>query len=169
MATQWAKRLGATVIGTVGDHQKGEIALAHGLDHAILYRDEDFIAAVRDYTGGKGFSFVIDGIGGETLLRSFDTVQDGGVVASVGQAAGTAVILDNAWLSRFPGVRLVRPSVLSYLADPVKYRAAVEDLLVMVATGLRVSVGAEYPLTEAARAHADMEARRTTGSILLIP
>jgi len=169
MVIQWAKRLGATVIGTVGHHDKAELALAHGLDHAILYRDEDFVTAVRDLTGGNGVSLVVDGIGGETLLRSFDAVREGGVVASVGQAAGASANVDDAWLSRYPGVRLVRPSVLSYLADPVKYREAAEDLFAMVAAGLRVSVGAEYPLIEATRAHADLEARRTTGSILLVP
>jgi NADPH2:quinone reductase len=169
MVTQWAKGLGATVIGTVGDRDKAELALAHGLDHAILYRSEDFVTAVRDLTGGKGVSFVIDGIGGETLLRSFDAVRDGGVVASVGQAAGSSAVVDEAWLTSHPRVRLVRPSVLGYSADPVKYREAAEDLFAMVAAGLRVSIGAEYPLTEAARAHADLEARRTTGSILLVP
>jgi NADPH2:quinone reductase len=169
MVTQWAKRLGATVIGTAGHRDKAELALAHGLDHAILYRDEDFVTAVRDHTGGKGVSFVIDGIGGETLLRSFDAVRDGGVVASVGQAAGASAVVDDAWLSSHPRVSLVRPSVLGYLADAVKYQAAVEDLLGMVAAGLKVSVGAEYPLIEAINAHADLEARRTTGSVLLVP
>ena len=77
--------------------------------------------------------------------------------------------MDDAWLSSYPGVSLVRPSVLGYLADPVKYRAAAEDLFGMVAAGLKVSVGAEYPLLEAISAHADLEARRTTGSVLLVP
>jgi NADPH:quinone reductase len=169
MVTQWAKRLGARVIGTVGHTDKAELALAHGLDHAILYRDEDFVTAARDYTDGKGVSFVIDGIGGESLLRSFEAVKNGGVIASVGQAAGEAAPVDDAWASRYPCVRLVRPSVLVYVADPAKYRAAVDDLFAMAADGLRVCIGAEYPLSEAARAHADLEGRRTTGSILLVP
>ncbi len=89
--------------------------------------------------------------------------------ASVGQAAGASAVVDDAWLSSHPRVRLVRPSVLGYLADAVKYRAAAEDLFAMVAAGLKVSVGAEYPLIEAIRAHADLEARRTTGSVFLVP
>jgi NADPH2:quinone reductase len=169
MVTQWAKRLGARVIGTVGHPDKAELALAHGLDHAILYREEDFVAATHRYTDGKGVSLVIDGVGGESLLRSFEAVREGGVIASVGQAAGEAAVVDDAWGSRFSSIRLVRPSVLGYLADPIKYRTAADDLFAMAAAGLRVFVGAEYPLSEAARAHADLEGRRTTGSILLVP
>jgi NADPH:quinone reductase len=167
--TQWAKRLGAVVIGTVGDRGKAALAQSHGLDHAILYRKRDFVAEVRTLTGGRGVDAAFDGIGGEILLRTFDAVRPFGLVVSTGQAGGPVPPLALEQLGPRRSLCLARPSVFAYIADPASYAQAAHDLFAVVADGLTVSVGAEYRLEEAAQAHCDLEARRTMGSILLIP
>ncbi|PWR18413.1 quinone oxidoreductase family protein [Zavarzinia aquatilis] len=167
--TQWAKSLGALVIGTVGSEDKAEIALEHGLDHAILYRRQDFVAEARRLTGGKGVDVAYDGIGGETLLRTLDAVAPFGTIASIGQASGSLPAIDVADLGPRRSLALARPSVFAYAADPASYREAASDLFDMIEDGLRITVGAEFPLAEAAAAHRALEAGQTTGSILLRP
>ena len=168
IATQWAKRRGATVIGTAGDARKAEIAKAHGADQVILYRETDFVAAVRDLTGGRGADMAIDGVGGDTLLKTFDAMAPYGLVASLGQVGGSLPKIDVAELGPVRSIALARPSVLRhYLPDPVVYPRAAAEVLAEVEAGLKPLIGAVYPLAEAAEAHRALEAGRTSGSVLL--
>ena len=163
--TQWAKRLGAITIGTAGSDEKAEVARAHGLDHAILYRQNDFVAAVRDLTQGQGVDFAVDGIGGPTLAKTCSVLRPFGAVASIGQAGGPIPPVD-VHILRCSA--LVRPSVLTYISDLNAYREGASSLFAVLAQGLKAEIGAEYPLAEAAEAHAALEAGKTTGSVLLI-
>ncbi len=168
VVTQWAKLLGATVIGTVGSVEKAEIARSVGLDHAILYRDINFVGAVKEITGGRGVDVAYDGIGGATLLETFDAVRPFGTVASIGQAGGPIPPIEVAQLGPRRSLSLSRPSVFGYMADLGTYREAAASLLSLLERGrISVPIGAVYPLADAAQAHADLEDRRTTGSILL--
>ncbi|HWK44522.1 MAG TPA: quinone oxidoreductase [Stellaceae bacterium] len=166
---QWAKSLGATVIGTVGTTAKAALARDYGTDHAILYREADFVAAVRDLTGGRGVDMAIDGIGGTTLGRTLDCVRPGGTVATIGRASGPVAEPDLAAAAARRSVDLTRPSVIAYIGDGTAYRIAAEALFAKLAEGLRVRIGETFPLADAARAHRAMEAGTTTGSPLLIP
>lgn len=165
--TQWAKRLGATVIGTVGNEAKAELALAGGLDHAIIHRKEDFICGVRRLTGGAGVDVAFDGVGGATLLKTLDCVRPFGLVASIGQASGALPQVALTDLGPKRSLALARPSVFAYAADLPSYRAAAAALFDQLQDGLKVSVGAQYPLCAAQAAHRALETGETTGSILL--
>lgn len=167
--TQWAKALGATVLGTIGSQAKAAIAVEAGLDHAILYRECDFAAEVRRLTGGRGVDYAIDGIGGDTLLRTLDAVRPFGTVASIGQASGGLPAIALGELGPRRSLALARPSVFAYAADEASYRAACTALFDRLAGGLRISVGAEFPLSDAAAAQRALEAGETTGSVLLRP
>jgi NADPH2:quinone reductase len=168
VVTQWAKLLGATVIGTVGSAEKAEIARAAGLDYAILYRDTDFVSAVKEITDGRGVDVAYDGIGGTTLLSTFDAVRPFGTVASVGQAGGPIPPFEVAQLGPRRSLSLSRPSVFGHMTDVTTYHAAATAFLSWLEQGqIRASVGAVYPLADATDAHGDLEGRHTTGSILL--
>lgn len=169
IVTQWAKRLGATVIGTVGSRAKADLALRHGLDHAVLYRETDFVAEVRRLTAGTGVDLAIDGIGGDTLLRTLEVVRPFGTVASIGQAGGPIPVFSVEQLGPRRSLSLARPSILAYVADEAVYRAAARALFDQLALGLQVEIGAEFPLAAAAQAQAQLEKGATTGSILLVP
>ncbi|MGE4279426.1 MAG: quinone oxidoreductase [Magnetospirillum sp.] len=166
--TQWAKRLGAVTIGTVGSPEKAELAHDHGLDHAILYKDQDFVAATRDLTDGQGVDAAFDGIGGETLPRTLDCVRPFGLVASIGQAGGPIAPMPLGEIGPRRSLTLSRPSVFAYAADPQSYTQAAQALFAVLADGLRLSLGAQYALADAARAHQDMQSGRTTASPLLV-
>jgi len=163
---QWAKRLGLTVIGTAGSPEKAAMAKSFGLDHAILYRETDFVDAVREATHGTGVDFAVDGIGGDTLARTLRTLRPFGVVASVGQVAGTVPPID---INALRGIALARPSVLAFVTDLSAYRTAAEDWFAVLGEGLHVAIGGEHSLSDAASAHAALEAGKTTGSLLLHP
>jgi NADPH2:quinone reductase len=167
--TQWAKRLGATVIGTVGSHAKAELAVSHGLDHALLYRETDFVAEVRRLTGGAGVDVAYDGVGGETLTRTLNAMRPFGMIASVGQASGTLpqIALDELGPRR--SLSFARPSFFAYANDPEFYTVAATGLFEELARGLKVKIGIELPLVEAAKAQAQLEMGATVGSILLRP
>lgn len=168
--TQWAKSLGATVIGTVGSPDKADIARAHGLDHAILYREADFVAETRALTDGRGVDLVVDGIGGDTLRRSLDAARAFGMVASVGQAGGPIPALDVADLGPRRSLCLSRPSVFGYMADLATYRTAAGAVLDRVAAGaLRVGPVACLPLEQATEAHRLLEGRGVGGALVLTP
>ncbi|GBG01741.1 quinone oxidoreductase [Azospira sp. I13] len=166
---QWAKALGARVIGTVGSQAKAELALAHGLDHAILYREQDFVPAVRDLTGGEGVDYAIDGIGGQTLLATLGAVRPYGMAASIGQVAGDSGPLDLGQLGPARSIALSRPGVFRFMTDPARYREGAAATLAMLAAGLRPQVGAVLPLAQAAQAHRLLEAGETVGALLLRP
>jgi NADPH2:quinone reductase len=166
---QWARHVGARVIGTVSSEDKARLARDAGCDFPVVTRAQDFVAAVQDITGGKGVDVVYDGIGGETLLKSLDALAMRGHLVSYGQAAGPVAPLDLSLLSR-KSARLSRPVLFHYTADPADLREISSNLFDMIRRGaVRVPINQRYPLAEAARAHADLEARRTTGSPVLIP
>lgn len=166
---RWAKSLGATVIGTAGSDAKAATARALGADHVIVGRDADIAQDVRALTQGQGVDYAIDGIGGDMLQKTLACVRRFGMVASVGQAAGDIPPLSVEALGPVRALSLSRPSVMAYSAEPAVYPAAAKDLFAAIGRGIAADIGAEYPLTDAAQAQADLEAGRTTGSLLLIP
>ena len=167
--TQWASALGARVIGTVGSADKAALALAHGAERVVLYRDEDFVAAARDFSGGRGVDYAIDGIGGDTLLRTFDAVRPYGLAASIGQAGGRIEPVDLLQIGTPRAIAFARPSVMRFMTDLALYRAGAQAVLARLAAGLRVPIGLRLPLARAAEAHAALEAGRTSGAVLLRP
>jgi NADPH2:quinone reductase len=169
MLVRWSKHLGATVIGTVGSAEKAQIAKMYGADHVIIGRDADIVSEIAALTGGRGVDFAIDGIGGSMLLKTLACVRSFGTVASIGQAAGPTPPINVEQLGSRRSLSLTRPSVMAYSADPHTYSVASEALIAMMQAGVVAEIGGEYPLTQAARAQADLEEGRTTGSLLLIP
>jgi len=165
---QWAKHLGATVIGTAGSAAKAEIARRHGCDHPIVH-GEDFAARVRELTDGRGVPVVYDSIGRATFEDSLKCLARRGVLASFGEASGDPAPVAPRRLGALGSVYITHPSLPDYTATRAELLATAEHLFDVVASGkLRIEISAEYPLHEAARAHADMELRRTTGSIVLV-
>lgn len=167
MLTQWARRLGATVIGTVGSAAKAQLASRLGLHHAVLYKEVDFVHEVREITGGEGVDVAFDGIGGEVLLRTLDCVGSFGLVVSAGQASGSLPKIEISELGPRRSLALARPSVLAYAADLASYRRAAAALFDELADGLHVEIGAQFDLADVAEAHLALEAGRTTGSVVL--
>jgi NADPH2:quinone reductase len=169
LLTRWATRMDLTVIGTVSSEAKAQVARAAGAEHVIVGRDADFVAQTLALTDGRGVDVAYDGLGGDYLRRTFDAVAPFGMVVNVGQAAGPVPPVVVTDLSK-QALALWRPSVMAYVTDIPRYRTAAADLLGALATGdLTVEIGGEYALEDAGQAHADLEAGRTTGSLLLIP
>lgn len=167
--TRWAAQLGFTVIGTVSSEAKAQVARKAGAAQVIVGRDADFVAQALDLTDGRGVDVAYDGLGGAYLRRTFDAVTPFGMVVNVGQAAGAAPPVLVGDLGK-RGLALWRPSVMAYVTDVSRYRAAAADLLDALGRGeLTVEIGQTYALEEAGKAQADLEAGRTTGSLLLIP
>ena len=166
---QWAKSLGARVIGTVGSAAKADLALTHGLDEAILHREEDFVARTLAFTQGAGADYVIDGIGGETLRSSLAATRPFGMVASIGQVAGEIGPIEPALLGPARSVALSRPGVFGFMRDVWNYQEGARATLSRLASGLRVCIGDVLPLQDAAEAHRRLEAGTTMGSLLLQP
>ncbi|CAA7621096.1 quinone oxidoreductase [Magnetospirillum sp. SS-4] len=170
LACQWAKHLGATIIGTVGSEDKAELARRHGCDHAILYKTEDFVAQVREITNGAGVPVVYDSVGRDTFLKSLDCLSPLGMMVSFGQSSGKVEPFDTGLLGAKGSLFLTRPSLMTYTAKRADLVAGAAELFEVVATGaVKVEINQTYPLSEAAKAHRDLEARRTTGSTLLLP
>lgn len=170
IACQWAKALGATVIGTVGSEAKAELARSHGCAHVIDYSREDFAARVRELTGGEGVAAVYDGVGRTTFEGSLDSLRPLGMMVSYGNASGPVPPVDLLQLSQKGSLFLTRPTLVHYTARREDLLALGAELFAAVAGGqVRIAVNQTYPLAEAARAHADLEARRTTGSSILVP
>lgn len=166
---RWAKHIGATVIGTAGSEAKADIARSYGADHIIVGRNADLVSEVGSLTQGVGVDFTVDGIGGDTLLKSLACTRRFGTVASIGQAAGPIPSLAVEDIGPIRSLSLARPSVMAYVADLPAYHHAAEALLEMMEKGVCTEIGGEYPLADAAQAQSDLEAGRTTGSLLLIP
>jgi NADPH2:quinone reductase len=167
---QWAKHLGATVIGTVGSDEKAEIARAHGCDHPIVYTREDFVARVRDITGGKGLPVVYDSVGRTTFEGSLRCLRTRGVMASFGESSGEPEPISPHRLGYLGSIFLTHPSLRNYTETRAELMENANDLFAMVASGkIRIEISREYPLHEAPQAHRDLEARATTGSIVLLP
>ncbi|ROR34112.1 quinone oxidoreductase family protein [Inmirania thermothiophila] len=167
---QWARHLGATVIGTVGSAEKAELARAHGCHHPVNYREEDFVARVRELTGGEGVPVVYDSVGRDTFMGSLDCLRPLGMMVSFGQASGPVPPLDIGVLAQKGSLYLTRPTLMTYTARREDLLASARELFEVVRSGaVRIEVRQTYPLAEAAQAHRDLEARRTTGSTVLIP
>ncbi|MEN2987976.1 quinone oxidoreductase [Tistrella sp. BH-R2-4] len=170
IACQWAKALGATVIGTVGSAEKAELARANGCDHTILYREENLVERVRALTDGKGVPVVYDSVGKDTFMASLDCLQTRGYMVSFGQSSGSVGPVDLVVLNQRGGLYVTRPSLMHYTGTKQELRDTARDLFDVVTSG-KVKVGAArtYPLADAAQAHRDLEARATTGATVLIP
>ncbi len=167
---QWAKHLGATVIGTVGSAEKAEIARTHGCDHPILYTAEDFVSRVREITQGRGVDVVYDSVGRSTYMQSLDCLRPMGLMVSFGQASGPIPPMDIGILSAKGSLFLTRPSLMAYTAARDDLLAHAQDLFQVVEEGVvKIEIKQTYPLAEAAQAHRDLEGRKTTGSTILIP
>lgn len=165
---QWAKYLGATVIGTVGSAAKAELAKAHGCDHPILYCETDFVAAVKTLV--QGVSAVFDGVGKDTFMASLDCVRPFGMLVNYGNASGHVPPLDLILLAKKGSLSVSRPAFSSYIADRATYEAACDELFDLVGKGiLATESGKIYALRDAASAHHDLENRQTTGSVVLLP
>jgi NADPH2:quinone reductase len=170
IVSQWAKFLGATVIGTVGSKDKAELARAHGCDHTILYREEDFAAKVREITRGRGVDVVYDSVGQATFMKSLDCLRPMGMMISFGQSSGTVPPFDLGILSAKGSLFLTRPTLMAYTEKREDLLAHAKDLFEVVTKGaVKIEIHQTYPLAEAGRAHRDVEARKTTGSTILIP
>ncbi|MFC3705761.1 quinone oxidoreductase family protein [Devosia honganensis] len=170
IATQWAKALGATVIGTAGGPEKTALAKAHGCDHAIDYRAEDFAARVREITGGRGVDVVYDGVGKATFEGSLDCLRPRGLMVSFGNASGVVSVPDLGVLSRKGSLYLTRPTGLHYFARREDLLEGAAALFEAVRSGaIRVEASRSYRLDQAAEAHRALEARETTGSVVLLP
>ena len=166
---QWAKQLGATVIGTVSSEEKAAIARAHGCDHPIVYTKEDFAERVRAITGGEGVPVVYDSVGKVTFEGSLRCLRRRGVMASLGEASGDPDPMPPRRLGALGSIYLTHPSVSNYIVSRAELIAAANDLFGMVASGkIKIPISRTYPFADAPRAHADMETRKTTGSIVLM-
>lgn len=170
IACQWAKALGATVIGTVGSPEKAALAQAHGCDHTILYREEDFVARVKDLTAGQGVQVVYDSVGKDTFMKSLDCLRPLGMLVYFGQSSGKVEPIDPAILGAKGSLFLTRPSLMAYTAAREDLLASAGELFEMVISGaVCIDVNQSYALCETAQAHRDLEAGKTTGSTVLIP
>jgi NADPH2:quinone reductase len=168
IACQWAKALGATVIGTVGSDEKAELARAHGCDHPIVYTREDFVAEVQRITGGAKLPVVYDSIGKDTFMRSIDCLAPRGLMVSYGNASGPVDPIEPGLLAQKGSLFLTRPTLFTYTASRADLDAAAGELFDMMASGkVKVEVKQRYALKNAADAHRDLEARKTTGSTVL--
>ncbi|OWV70804.1 quinone oxidoreductase [Rhizobium sp. R634] len=170
IAGQWAKALGATVIGTAGSEDKVGLALAHGYDHVINYKSEDFVARVREITGGKGVDVVYDSIGRDTFPQSLDCLKPRGLFASFGQSSGPIENFTLSALAQKGSLFATRPTLFTYIAARQELIDSAKALFDVVQSNkVRINVNQTYPLREVGRAHADLETRKTTGTTLLIP
>jgi NADPH:quinone reductase len=165
---QWAKHLGATVIGTVGRDEKAAVARQHGCDHALVLGKDDIVERVRTLTGGEGVPVVYDSIGKATFEDSLRCLRRRGILASFGEASGDPDPVPPRRLGQLGSLYVTHPSLGDYTATREALLETANDLFNMVMSGkIRIDIGMTYPFAEAPRAHADLESRRTTGSIVL--
>ena len=170
IACQWAKHLGATVIGTVGSDEKAELAHAHGCDHPIVYTRENFTERVREITGGAGVPVVYDSVGRDTFEGSLDCLRPRGMLVSFGQSSGKIDPFDIGVLGARGSLYATRPTLFSYTATRADLESSARALFDVVGSGaVRVTVNRTFPLAEAADAHRALESRQTTGSTVLVP
>ena len=168
IASQWAKHLGATVIGTVGSTDKIAIAKAHGCDHVFGY--DDFSEKARELTGGKGVPVVYDSVGRVTFEDSLRALAPRGVLASFGESSGDPEPVSVRELGNLGSLFVTHPSLIHYTASRADLLETANDLFAMVGSGkIKIEINHTYPLREAAQAHRDVESRKTTGSVVLIP
>ncbi|WP_022662072.1 quinone oxidoreductase family protein [Paucidesulfovibrio longus] len=168
LLTQWAHSLGATVIGTVGSEAKAVQARENGCDHVILYREEDFVAGVREFTRGRGVDAVYDSVGQATFLKSLDCLRPMGMMVSFGQSSGSVEPFSPGLLASKGSLFLTRPSLMEYTRKREDLLAHAEDLFGVLEQGaVKAKINQEYPLREVGLAHSDLESRRTSGCTVL--
>jgi NADPH2:quinone reductase len=167
---QWAKHLGAQVIGTVGDKAKARLAKKNGADAVILYREEDFVARVKEITGGELCDVVYDGVGKATFPGSLDCLRPLGLFVSFGSSSGPIDNFNIGMLSAKGSLFATRPTLFTYTALPGNLKRMAKDLFDVVESGaVKIAVNKTYKLKDAAQAHIDLESRATTGGLVLVP
>ena len=165
---QWAKALGATVIGTVGTEEKAELARAHGCDHPIVYASQDFVAEVQRITDGEKLPVVYDSVGRDTFMRSMDCLKPRGLMVSFGQSSGAVEPFSPNVLAQKGSLYLTRPTMFTYTASRDQLEQSAGELFDVVGNGkVKIEVQQRFPLRDAAEAHRELQARRTTGSTIL--
>jgi NADPH2:quinone reductase len=170
IACQWLKKLGVTVIGTVGSDEKAALAKAHGCKHVINYSTENFVERVKEITKGKKLPVVYDAVGKSTWEGSLDCLQPRGLMVSFGNASGAVPPVNLGILSTKGSLYVTRPTLATYIAARADLVKRASDLFNVVKSGkVKVETTARYPLAEAANAHRDLEGRKTTGSVVLVP
>jgi NADPH2:quinone reductase len=170
IACQWARALGVNLIGTVGSAEKAESASAHGAAHVINYNTENFVERVMDITNGEKVPVVYDSIGKDTFTGSLDCLQPLGMMVSFGNASGPVPPFSLSELVSRGSLFVTRPTLFSYIAKRADLEAMAGDLFDMVSSGkVRIDINQTYRLADAAQAHIDLEARKTTGSSILLP
>jgi NADPH2:quinone reductase len=170
IACQWLKVLGATVIGTVGSPEKAKLAKAHGADHVIDYSKEDFVARVKEITGGKGVPVVYDSVGKTTWEGSLNCLRPLGMWVTFGNASGAVPPLNTLILAQKGSLYLTRPTLATYTASRADLEMTSKSLFDVVKSGkVKIEISARYKLADAAQCHRDLEGRKTTGSVILLP
>lgn len=170
IASQWANHLGATVIGTAGSAEKAALARSQGCHHCIVYSEEDFVARVKEITSGRGVDVVYDSVGRATFEKSLDCLRPMGLMVTFGQASGPIPPQELGILAAKGSLFLTRPTLMTYTARREDLLEHARDLFGVVQSGaVKIEIRQTYPLAEAARAHGDLEARKTTGSSVLLP
>jgi NADPH2:quinone reductase len=170
IACQWAKALGFELIGTAGSDEKCELAKANGAAHVVNYRREDFVARVREITGGKGVKVVYDSIGKDTFEGSLNCLRPFGLLASFGNSSGAVPPFSPSLLASKGSLYLTRPTLFTHLSSRERTQAMADELFEVVLKGaVKIHVDQRYALADAAQAHRDLEARKTTGSSVLLP
>jgi NADPH2:quinone reductase len=170
IACQWAKHLGATVIGTVGSEAKARLAAEHGCDHPVNYKREDFVERVKEITSGEGVPVVYDSVGKDTFMRSLDCLRPLGLMVSFGQSSGDVEPLDISVLSQKGSLFLTRPTMMTYTARREDLLNTSRELFDVVAQDhVKIEIGQSFALRDASDAHRALEARETTGSTVLMP
>jgi NADPH2:quinone reductase len=167
---QWGKYLGANVIGTVGSKEKAELARKNGAKHTILYNEENFVERVKDITKGKKCAVVYDGVGKTTFAGSLDCLQPLGLMVSYGSASGAVEPVNLGVLTQKGSLFLTRPTLNTYTASAKDLQATAKDLISVISKKkVKIEINQSYALKDAAQAHRDLEARKTTGQIVLLP
>lgn len=170
IASQWLRQLGAEIIGTAGSSDKLELAKAQGCQHVINYRTEDWVKRVREITGGQGCAVVYDGVGKDVFLQSLDCLRPRGYMVTFGNASGPSPDISPLLLSQKGSLFLTRPTLMAYTATRPELELSANRVIEAISKGwVKMKVGHTYPVKDATQAHRDLEARKTTGSIVLLP
>ena len=170
IACQWLKALGATVIGTVGTDEKAAVARAHGCDHVIVYTREDFVSRVREITDGEGVPVVYDSVGKNTFPGSLDCLRPFGLFVSFGNASGPVPPFELGLLSAKGSLYVTRPMLTTYTAARADLEATAKDLFDVVLSGkVKIEINHTFALRDAQQVHRELESRKTTGSIIMVP
>jgi NADPH:quinone reductase len=170
LVCQWARHIGATTIGTVGSAEKARLAKENGCTHTVLYQEEDLVSVVREITKGQGVDVVYDSVGRSTFMKSLDCLRPMGFMVSFGQSSGPVGPIDLGLLAQKGSLFLTRPSLMTYTAKRDDLLAHAHDLFAVITSGaVKIRISQEYALKDAATAHRDLEARKTTGSSILLP